>query len=693
MVVITFKKPGSQVDGKNGVENIEAADPKSLFSMTDTEILEGIYATHVVSHEHDRFDVHSLFSITESILKCSKQIVDNIEQKVPRVHAETMEGITITPGFSTPLCVLKSIVREVPCKAPGEKNAHDATLKILSKVSKYSWEAKAVLALAAFSLQYGEFWLSAQHQQSDQLALSVAFLKGVPVLLKPENLKKRGRAITDLNNVIMSTLQVIDCIFQLEKLSITYSDVKELREILANARKDISVNVYWCIITTVACATNITLLTCDEGNSQDIVQYAQKITIILSKLKQQLMICEEEIEKLQAYIKLKQLFQIPTEIMEVMKILIFSEHHVETTIFDGSIKQLVRIDILRTKNVLLFISSLEISVDYIARLRTIYDFTKDNNEYEIVWIPIVEKWTEDLQHKFETLRAKMPWYTVGQAGALIAGIKYIKEDWNFNGKPMMVVLNTKSQLQHFNALRMIWIWGCQAFPFTQEKEVQLLLSLQDTWFSAITDGIDTQISEWNKDYDYIFFYGGDSDRVNQFKEKATLINDEIKKESKISIKLYPVENNANNEGGDDRFSTFWSAIESMFHIKVINKQIDDVVKQVQKLLSYKDDKSGWAVLIQGRKLVAIGAGSTMYTVLEQYHTWNQNVTVENFGQVFNQQHGTAVKETGHVCSCFSIAGATGSTLEAMVCYECGNVMEAFFNYKCCHDKKKAPLIT
>lgn len=82
MVVITFKKPVSQVDSKNGVENIEAADTKSLFSMTDTEILEGIYATHVVSHEHDRFDVHSLFSITESILKCSKQIVDNIEQKV-----------------------------------------------------------------------------------------------------------------------------------------------------------------------------------------------------------------------------------------------------------------------------------------------------------------------------------------------------------------------------------------------------------------------------------------------------------------------------------------------------------------------------------------------------------------------------------------------------------------------------------
>lgn len=208
-----------------------------------------------------------------------------------------------------------------------------------------------------------------------------------------------------------------------------------------------------------------------------------------------------------------------------------------------------------------------------------------------------------------------------------------------------------------------------------------------------TNSIYTFYFQQNKD-DYIFFYGGDSEWMNQFKEKAiALKNDEIIKASKISIELHPVEKNANNDGGDDSFSTFWSAIETMFHIKVNSRQIDDVVNQVQMLLSYKDDKNGWAVLIQGRRLVTIGAGSTMYTVLEQYHTWNhqETLTIENFGQVISAQHGAV--ETGHVCRCFSIAGATGSTLQAMVCYECGNVMETFFSYKCCHVKKKASLIT
>ncbi|CAB4263210.1 unnamed protein product [Prunus armeniaca] len=88
------------------------ASKKNLFAMSDAEILEVIYATHEVSHDHDSFDVHSLFSITQSIIKCSKQIVDSIDQKVPQVYAENMGGITIAPSFSTPLCVLKSIVRE-----------------------------------------------------------------------------------------------------------------------------------------------------------------------------------------------------------------------------------------------------------------------------------------------------------------------------------------------------------------------------------------------------------------------------------------------------------------------------------------------------------------------------------------------------------------------------------------------------
>lgn len=147
------------------------------------------------------------------------------------------------------------------CRPPGEEISHKSTLAILNKVSNYSWESKAVLALAAFALEYGEFWLLAKIHQSDLLAKSLAILKRVPVLLKPADLQKRRQAVMELNVLIKTTLQVIECIFELEKLS-TY-DPKDVPA-LAVAMDHIPVDVYWSIITIVACATKITLLTSDE---------------------------------------------------------------------------------------------------------------------------------------------------------------------------------------------------------------------------------------------------------------------------------------------------------------------------------------------------------------------------------------------------------------------------------------------
>ncbi|CAL2225014.1 unnamed protein product [Prunus armeniaca] len=126
------------------------------------------------------------------------------------------------------------------------------------------------------------------------------------------------------------------------------------------------------------------------------------------------------------------------EIVEVIKTLIFSKDDVETTIFDGSTEKLVEVDILTKMNVLLLLSDLDISDKYISLLTSIYDFTKKNDDYKIVWIPIVEEWTLELQEKFETLRGKMSWYMVAKTSAPIAGIKYVKEDWEFDGKPMLV---------------------------------------------------------------------------------------------------------------------------------------------------------------------------------------------------------------------------------------------------------------
>lgn len=147
------------------------------------------------------------------------------------------------------------------CKPPGEEIAHKTTLAILHKLSNYEWDAKVVLTLAAFALEYGEFWLLAQYQPTDLLAKSVAVLKRVPGLTKPATVQKHRQAIIELNNLVKTTLQVIELIFEMEKLT-TY-DSKDVPA-LDLAIEQLPIDVYWAIITIAAIVTQIDCLTTES---------------------------------------------------------------------------------------------------------------------------------------------------------------------------------------------------------------------------------------------------------------------------------------------------------------------------------------------------------------------------------------------------------------------------------------------
>ncbi|MQI71980.1 hypothetical protein EI017_24775, partial [Escherichia coli] len=151
--------------------------------------------------------------------------VDNVGQGTHE-SAEHIDDKIPRASFSSPLCTLKQISSEMSCKPPGEEIAHKTTLAILKKLSNYSWDAKAVLTLAAFALEYGEFWLLSLHQPTDPLAKSLATIKRVPVITKPSSLQKHRQAILEFNNLIKATLQVIELIFELEKL--TSYDTKDV---------------------------------------------------------------------------------------------------------------------------------------------------------------------------------------------------------------------------------------------------------------------------------------------------------------------------------------------------------------------------------------------------------------------------------------------------------------------------------
>ena len=68
----------------------------------------------------------------------------------------------------------------------------------------------------------------------------------------------------------------------------------------------------------------------------------------------------------------------------------------------------IGIEVMKTKNVLLWFSGLDISSVDISILNSIYEEINKEDQYKIAWIPIEEKWTDDMLKKFVMLRSKMP---------------------------------------------------------------------------------------------------------------------------------------------------------------------------------------------------------------------------------------------------------------------------------------------
>jgi hypothetical protein len=143
------------------------------------------------------------------------------------------------------------------CKCSGGGDAHATTLAIFNLVSNYSWDAKVVVALAAFALNYGEFWLVSQLYLTNPLAKAVALLKQLPEIIeRAEALKPKFEALT---NLIRAMTDVAKCIVEFKELPSQYITPDTPEMLTATAH--IPTAVYWTIRSIVACTSQIVGLT------------------------------------------------------------------------------------------------------------------------------------------------------------------------------------------------------------------------------------------------------------------------------------------------------------------------------------------------------------------------------------------------------------------------------------------------
>ncbi|XP_038707312.1 protein SIEVE ELEMENT OCCLUSION B-like, partial [Tripterygium wilfordii] len=517
------------------------------------------------------------------------------------------------------------------CKVRGGSDEHSTSLSIFNSLSSYSWDAKLVLILAAFALNYGEYRLLSLIYASNRLAKSMAILKQLPVsgLLKP--------GFEELKNLVSIMLDIARCIVEFNELPPKHfwPDVPAFSAVMAQ----IPTAVYWTIRSVVAYVTQITATTnMGHKNGQplrfqkfaismmeglDFSTLTRKLNSIYEHLKEQIAICYKHIDEkkvAESFQMLVNLFgTVHVDNMKVLEALICGKDD-QLPVFDRYTKRRVSLDVLRSKNVLLLISELDISEEEIWILEMIligsrHQAPRQYSQYEVVWIPIVDRnilWNDSMQKQFETLKFRMPWYMVHHPSLTeTAVIKFINEVWKYRNKPMVVVIDHQGRVVCQNAIHMMWIWGSRAFPFT--SLIEEALWKEETWrIELLVDNIDPTILDWIKKGKCIMLYGGDYiEAAKEFMKVARA----IALAGEIPLEMVYVGKSCERESVRKVISTitkeklsycwqdmtmiwfFWTRLESMLFSKMQLGNADDhdpIVQGIKKLLKY-DKESFWAM--------------------------------------------------------------------------------------------------
>ncbi|XP_052887373.1 protein SIEVE ELEMENT OCCLUSION B-like [Gossypium arboreum] len=473
--------------------------------MFDDAMNERILSTHVPD---GRFvDVTPVLQVTSNVLG---HIIPNINLSM-NGHIDASDDQTNLSAADGALDALHKICCELSCKC-SRGDAHATTMGIFNKLSSYSWGAKVVLTLAAFAVNFGEFWLIAQLCTSNSLAKSVALLKQPDILEHSQTLKTHFDALSKLINAMVN---VTKCIVELTELPSKYISIDEPP--LSTAMAHIHTATYWIISSVVVCVGQITGLmgmrqefTISTSDAWELSSLAHKVSSIHEHLQSRLRLCYERIDEkklMEDFEHFKRTIETPQ--VDNLMILqnIFGR---EENVLNPERAQ-VYINVLRKKHVLLLISDLDISQEEIRVLEVVYkERVSSRLNYEIIWLPIVDRttWNDGYKENFSTMQSNMSWYTVRNHVAIEpAVVKYIREEWGFVKKPIVVTLNPQGKVLCPNALNMMRIWGNAAFPFSSEIEERFWKAKPWT-LDLLVARLEPNLPTWVSQQKVVCFYGG-----------------------------------------------------------------------------------------------------------------------------------------------------------------------------------------
>ncbi|CAI9757383.1 unnamed protein product [Fraxinus pennsylvanica] len=659
----------------------------------------------------------------DPILRVAKDILDRVFPGIDRVmngshhqHKNMLDEKDALLNYDeidgSLAFVIQKVSCELSCKCPGG-NAHKTTVAILNQLSSYTWDTKAVISIASFALKYGEFWLVALVFETNQLAKSVAYLKRVSDIIdQSSSLKSQFDSINDL---VKAALDLTKCICEFRDLPAEY--ILDDEPPKSTALAYIPTAVYWIIRSLVASGSHVTRLldmnhemSALAAETWELASLGNKLSSIHDHLKKQLTLCYQRIDERtheEYFRKLVHLFETTPHIdnHKTLAHLIYLKDD-QLPLEDGATKTKRGVEALIGKTVLLLISDLDISDDELHILGNIYKESRTNSEfqYEIVWLPIVDRsisWNERHDIKFRQLQSIMPWYTLHHPNLLQQAVaRYIKEVWHYVKKPILVALDPQGKVVSQNAFHIVWIWGNNAYPFTNEKEEALWKD--KTWaLPLIVDGIDPFLLESIKENKYICLYGGeDIEWIRRFTTTAK----NVAKDADIILELVYAGKSGSREKverinkiiDENKYSGFWNEItivwyfwtrlESMMHSKIHRGRTvkdDQILQEALTLLTYNGDDK-WALICRGSSpQTARARGDMFLTSLEDFSSWKEEANQKGFVPAlvdYFQGHHT----TNH-CNRLILPGINGDIPEMVICTECHRPMDKYYMYSCCNE--------
>ncbi|CAL0320387.1 unnamed protein product [Lupinus luteus] len=436
----------------------------------------------------------------------------------------------------------------------------------------------------------------------------------------------------------------------------------------------------------------------------ELSSLAYRLNNIYSILKEQVDVCQQEIERNLHGKLLSLVDEVQTDNQKVLNLLFASNNYVSLKDCPTQVK--LGVSELKNKIVLLLITKPQLfSLEELLLLvqQTCDDHSSDSlrDSYKIVWVPLPssDTWTDAEDTSFNFLSDSLPWYAVWKPRSLSSAVvNYIREEWNYKEEPLMVVLDSNGKVTNNNALDMVKIWGARSFPFSASKEAELWQDQKLTMQLLLSD-INPLLAYWVKEGKNICIYGSENlawiqqfnDNITQLKKTGLQLetiyvgNNQLSEQHIKEIMTTTTAKNLSVLLSFTKLQFFWLRLESMRRSKLRQGNTqgsDHALEELSALLDMNDKEQGWAVFGNGSLTNILRLqGEKVVELLKKYHEWGENVhKLGLLGAIRNFLEPSFVAGP---CSHFYLVPSNEEliTQGSVVCEMCMHPMKKFVVYQ------------